>query len=334
MKKKIKALALFSGGLDSALAIKVVQEQGVEVIALNFVSHFFGGKNQKAENMAKQLGIKLEYIDFKKRHILVVENPVYGRGKNMNPCIDCHSLMFKIAGELLEEYEASFVISGEVLGQRPMSQNSQALEKVKKLSGMEDLVLRPLSAKLLPPSKAEVEGWVDREKLLDINGRSRQRQMELMDFYGLVEYPSPGGGCLLTDPGYSSRLKILEDDELLKEDNSWLFKLIKEARFFRFSQGRYLFVGRNKESNDKIDEFKKEKKLNFFINSNEVPGPHIISNTILNDKEIDFAKKLFSRYSKAKGNEKITLNNSGNLEEVDIVDLEKLEQEIKKYQQF
>ena len=138
----------------------------------------------------------------------------------MNPCIDCHSLMFKIAGELLEEYGASFVISGEVLGQRPMSQNSQALEKVKKLSGMEGLVLRPLSAKLLPPSKAEIEGWVDREKLLDINGRSRQRQMELMDFYGLVEYPSPGGGCLLTDPGYSSRLKVLEDDGLLKEEHS------------------------------------------------------------------------------------------------------------------
>ena len=258
--KKIKALALFSGGLDSALAIKVVQEQGIEVIALNFVSHFFGGKNEKAESMAKQLGIKLEYIDFKKRHILVVEDPVYGRGKNMNPCIDCHSLMFKIAGELLEKYGASFVISGEVLGQRPMSQNSQALEKVKKLSGMEDLVLRPLSAKLLPPSKAEIIGWVDREKLLDINGRSRHRQMELMDFYGLVEYPSPAGGCLLTDPGYSSRLKVLEDDGLLKEEHAWLFKLIKEARFFRFSQARYLFVGRNKESNDKIDELANKEK--------------------------------------------------------------------------
>ena len=123
MKKKIKALALFSGGLDSALAIKVVQEQGIEVIALNFVSHFFGGKNEKAESMAKQLGIRLEYIDFKKRHTLVVEDPVYGRGKNMNPCIDCHSLMFKIAGELLEEYDASFVISGEVLGERTDSRN-------------------------------------------------------------------------------------------------------------------------------------------------------------------------------------------------------------------
>ena len=143
--KKIKALALFSGGLDSALAVKVVKDQGVEVIGLNFVSHFFGGKNEKAESMAKQLGIQLEYIDFKKRHTDMMQNPVYGRGKNMNPCIDCHSLMFKIAGELLEKYDAQFVISGEVLGQRPMSQKpSAALEKVKALSGMDDLILRPL----------------------------------------------------------------------------------------------------------------------------------------------------------------------------------------------
>ena len=334
MKNKIRALALFSGGLDSALAIKVVQEQGVEVIALNFVSHFFGGKNEKAESMAKQLGIRLEYIDFKKRHTLVVEDPVYGRGKNMNPCIDCHSLMFKIAGELLEEYDAHFVISGEVLGQRPMSQNSQALEKVKKLSGMQDLVLRPLSAKLLPPSKAEIEGWVDREKLLDINGRSRQRQMELMEHYGLVEYPSPGGGCLLTDPGYSARLKVLEDDGLLKEEHAWLFRLIKEARYFRFSKARYLFVGRNQESNEKIDEFRKEKDLKYYGYSNGIPGPHMVSNTPLSDEEADFAKRLFSRYSKAKGKEKVSINWCGKIQEIDVVDLEKLDEEIKMYQQL
>jgi len=215
-----------------------------------------------------------------------------------------------------------------------MSQNAQALEKVKKLSGMEDLVLRPLSAKLLPPSRAELMGWVDREKLLDINGRSRHRQMELMNSYGLVEYPSPGGGCLLTDPGYSSRLKVLEDDGLLKDEHSWLFKLIKEARFFRFDKGRYLFVGRDKESNMKIDEYRKEKNLKFYIHSAEVPGPHLIANTDLSDEEIEFAKNLFSRYSKVKGNEKINLNNSGNIETVDIVDLKKLDEEIKKYQQL
>lgn len=330
--KKIRALALFSGGLDSALAIKTVQEQGIEVIALNFVSHFFGGKNEKAENMAKQLGIRLEYIDFKKRHTAVVQEPVYGYGKNMNPCIDCHSLMFKIAGELLEEYEAQFVISGEVLGQRPMSQNSQALEKVKILSGMNDLVLRPLSAKLLPPSKAEIEGWVDREKLLDIQGRSRHRQMELMEKYGLVDYPSPGGGCLLTDPAYSDRLKIVEEDGLLEEKNSYMFYLLREARFFRFAAGRYLFVGRNHESNMKISEFTNSGKGEFFLYSAETPGPRMLSNVTLSAEEKEFAKNLFSRYSKVKGNEKIRVNICGEIEEIEILNIEKFDEEKNKYQ--
>lgn len=331
-RKKIRALALFSGGLDSALAIKTVLEQGVDVIALNFVSHFFGGKNEKAENMAKQLGIRLEYIDFKKRHTGVVQDPVYGYGKNMNPCIDCHSLMFKIAGELLEEYDAQFVISGEVLGQRPMSQNSQALEKVKLLSGMHDLVLRPLSAKLLPPSKAEIEGWVDREKLLDIQGRSRHRQMELMEKYGIVDYPSPGGGCLLTDPAYSDRLRIVEEDGLLEEKNAYIFYLLREARFFRFAKGRYLFVGRNHESNMKISEFTAEGNGEFFAYSAEVPGPRLLSNVNLTREEKEFAKKLFSTYSKVKGNERVNINIGSIIEEIDIVDKEKFEKEKKLYQ--
>lgn len=332
MKEQIRALALFSGGLDSALAIKLVKDQGVEVIALNFVSHFFGGANPKAEKMAEQLGVRLEYIDFKERHTAVVEDPVFGRGKNMNPCIDCHSLMFKVAGELLEKYNAHFVISGEVLGQRPMSQNSQALEKVKMLSEMKDLILRPLSAKLLPPSKAELEGWVDREKLLDIQGRARHRQMELMEYYGIVEYPSPGGGCLLTDPAYSERLKIVEEDGLLNEENSYLFYLLREARFFRFAEKRYLFVGRNEESNKKMIEIRESGKGEFYLHTYEVPGPQMLSNCELTKEEINFAKKMFSRYSKVKGKEKIELNVCGKIEIVDAVDLEALEQEMKLYQ--
>lgn len=331
-KHKIKALALFSGGLDSALAIKTVLDQGVEVIALNFVSHFFGGKNEKAENMAKQLGIRLEYVDFKKRHTAILKDPVYGYGKNMNPCIDCHSLMFKIAGELLEEYGAHFIISGEVLGQRPMSQNSQALEKVKLLSGMHDLVLRPLSAKLLPPSKAEIEGWVDREKLLDIQGRSRHRQMELMEKYGIVDYPSPGGGCLLTDPAYSDRLRIVEEDGLLEENNSYIFYLLREARFFRFGKAKYLFVGRDNDSNKKIREFTESGKGKFYLYTHEISGPRMLSNEELTEKEKEFAKKLFSRYSKVKGKEKITVNVCGNIEEIETLDIESFDKEKKLYQ--
>ncbi|MEF9932615.1 MAG: 7-cyano-7-deazaguanine synthase [Cetobacterium sp.] len=327
----MKALALFSGGLDSALAIKVMKEQGIEVIALNFVSHFFGGKNEKAENMAEQLGVKLEYVDFSTAHTQVLKKPVHGRGKNMNPCIDCHALMFRIAGQLLEQYGASFIISGEVLGQRPMSQNYQALEKVKGMSGgLEDLIVRPLCAKHLPPSLPEREGWIDREKLLDIHGRSRKTQIELMDRYGIVDYPSPGGGCLLTDPGYSQRLRFVEQDGLLEEENSVLFHLLKTGRFFRFEAGKYLIVGREKEDNHKLDSYKDVGTL--YIKGREIPGPHILGYGDLNEEQIEFALNLFSRYSKVKGKETIPVFINGGTREVLPVDLEKLEEDIKKYQ--
>lgn len=331
VNKNMKALALFSGGLDSALAIKVIKEQGIEVIALNFVSHFFGGKNEKAENMARQLDVQLEYINFSTIHLDILKNPVYGRGKNMNPCIDCHALMFKVAGDLLEKYGASFIISGEVLGQRPMSQNYAALEKVKLLSpGLDTLIVRPLSAKLLPESEPEKLGWIDREKLLDINGRSRKRQVELMEFYGLVDYPSPGGGCLLTDRSYSKRLKVLEDDGFLIEENSFLFHLLKIGRFFRFEKGKYLIVGREESNNEKIDFFKEDCSL--FIQGDLTPGPHIVGFGELSKQDVEFALNLFSRYSKSKGSEEITvlLNNI----QVNIlpVDLDKLEKQIKLYQ--
>ncbi|MBC2851501.1 7-cyano-7-deazaguanine synthase [Cetobacterium sp. 8H] len=327
----MKALALFSGGLDSALAIKVIKDQGIEVIALNFVSHFFGGKNEKAENMAEQLGVQLEYVNFSSIHTDILKNPVHGRGKNMNPCIDCHALMFKTAGDLMEKFGASFIISGEVLGQRPMSQNYQALEKVKALSpGLEDLIVRPLSAKLLPESKPERLGWVDRSQLLDIQGRSRKVQMELMENYGLVDYPTPGGGCLLTDPGYSKRLKILEQDGLLEDENSNLFHLLKIGRFFRFEKGKYLIVGREEQDNLKIDEYKNYGTL--FIRGKEVPGPHMVAYGELSDEEIDFALNLFSRYSKAKGKEEITFLINSEDVTIPAVDFDKLNEQIKLYQ--
>ncbi|MGL5000776.1 MAG: 7-cyano-7-deazaguanine synthase [Cetobacterium sp.] len=327
----MKALALFSGGLDSALAIKIVKDQGIEVIALNFVSHFFGGKNEKAENMAKQLGVQLEYVNFSHIHTEILKNPVHGRGKNMNPCIDCHALMFKTAGDLLEKFGASFIISGEVLGQRPMSQNYQALEKVKALSpGLENLIVRPLSAKLLPESEPEKLGWVDRTRLLNIEGRSRKIQMELMDKFGIVDYPTPGGGCLLTDPGYSKKLKVLEQDGLLEDEYSTLFHLLKVGRFFRFEQGKYLIVGREESDNLKIDEYKTFGSL--FIRGKEVPGPHIVGFGDLSEEEIEFALNLFSRYSKIKGHEEITFLMNDNNITIPAVDLETLGIKIKEYQ--
>jgi tRNA-specific 2-thiouridylase len=327
----MKALALFSGGLDSTLAIKLVQQQGIEVIALNFVSHFFGGKNEKADNMAKQLGIKLEYVDFSKLHTELTKNPPSGRGKNMNPCIDCHALMFKKAGELLEQYDANFLISGEVLGQRPMSQNFSSLNRVKKLSGgdLGDLIVRPLCAKLLPITKPEELGWIDREQLMSINGRSRKPQIELAEKWGLVEYPSPGGGCMLTEPNYSKRLKVLEEDGFLEDRYSYLFHLAKRGRFFRLDTGKYLFVGREKDDNFKLTEYKRYGNL--YIAGVDTPGPAIVGYGDLNTDQIILAQNLFSRYSHAKGKKKIQLVLNEKIVEVETVDLEILAEDIKKY---
>ena len=281
--------------------------------------------------MAKQLGVQLEYVNFSSVHTEILKDPVHGRGKNMNPCIDCHALMFKTAGDLMEKYGASFIISGEVLGQRPMSQNYQALEKVKALSpGLENLIVRPLSAKLLPESEPEKLGWIDRSKLLDIQGRSRKTQMELMDKFGIVDYPTPGGGCLLTDPAYSKRLRILEEDGLLEDENSNLFHLLKIGRFFRFEKGKYLIVGREQEDNLKINEFKDYGSL--FIRGKEVPGPHMVGFGDLTQDEIDFALDLFSRYSKVKGTTEITLLLNGKDITIPAVNLENLNEKIKKYQ--
>ncbi|MGB6127155.1 MAG: 7-cyano-7-deazaguanine synthase [Psychrilyobacter sp.] len=327
----MKALALFSGGLDSSLAIKLVQKQGIEVIALNFVSHFFGGKNEKADNMAKQLGVKLEYVDFSVIHTEVVKSPPSGRGKNMNPCIDCHALMFEKAGELLEKYGASFLISGEILGQRPMSQNFSSLNRVKKLSGVDlgNLIVRPLCAKLLPITKPEELGWIDREQLMDINGRSRKVQLELVEKWGIVEYPTPGGGCMLTEPNYSKRLRTLEEDGFLEDKYSFLFHLAKRGRFFRVESGKYLFVGREKDDNFKLSEYKEYGSL--YIAGAGTPGPAIVGYGDLNEDQIFLAKNLFSRYSQAKGKKKIQIVMNEKIIDVEEVDLEKLADDIKKY---
>lgn len=329
-KKKVRALALFSGGLDSALAIKIVKEQGIDVVALNFVSHFFGGQNERAENMARQLGVELVYVPFQQRHMDVVRNPVHGRGKNMNPCIDCHALMFRIAGELMEKYDAQFVISGEVLGQRPMSQNYEALGKVKELSGMGDYIVRPLSAKKLPITRPEELGLIDREQLLSIEGRSRTYQMELMDKYNIVEYPSPGGGCLLTDIDYSKKLRAFENDGILDHDHAHLFYLTKIARVFRFGEKKYVFVGRDNEANHKIMEYR--EMVDHIIRAFDVPGPVIAMCGDFSEEEIKLATEFYSRYSKVKGKEPIEVLFDNKKVKVEAIDIEKIEKLMRDYQ--
>ena len=243
----MKALALLSGGLDSILAARVIMDQGIGVAGICFVTPFFGPEN--ARKAARQLGIELIEHDLTDDFFEMMRKPRYGFGGNMNPCIDCHGLMLRTAHALLEKYQASFLITGEVLGERPMSQTRGGLNAVLKLSGDRDLVLRPLSAKLLEPTRPEREGWVDRERLLDLSGRGRKRQEELAKKYGILDYPQPAGGCLLTDVKFSKRLKeILVHEGFSRGD----VELLKIGRHFRLGPKTKLVVGRNQEENRRL----------------------------------------------------------------------------------
>ena len=203
----MKALCVFSGGLDSMLAAELIRGQGIEVLALFFETPFF--ESRKARKSAESLKLPIEVVDISERHLAMVKNPKHGYGSHMNPCIDCHALMFRVAGEMLAEKKAFFVVSGEVLGQRPMSQNKQALATVASESGLHGLLLRPLSAKCLPETIPEEKGWVKREDLMDFQGRTRKPQIDLAAKRNITDYPSPAGGCLLTEKVFSRRLKDL-----------------------------------------------------------------------------------------------------------------------------
>jgi hypothetical protein len=205
--KKVKALVLLSGGLDSILAVKLLLEQGIEVEAVNFRTNFCGPS--KARAAAEMLGVKLREVNIRQEFLPILKNPQHGYGSGLNPCIDCHGLMLKKAGEIMRAEGFDLIATGEVLGERPMSQHKQALDIVEKDADLKGYLLRPLSAKLLAPTLAEQDGRVEREKLLDISGRSRKPQMALAAQYGIKEYPTPAGGCALTQKDFAGRLKDL-----------------------------------------------------------------------------------------------------------------------------
>jgi len=264
--KKIKALVLFSGGLDSILAAKLLIKQGIKVQGLIFKSYFFDFG--KAQQVAEEIGIKLRRNDFSKEHLKMVKSPKYGYGKNMNPCIDCHTLMFKIASQIMRKENFDFVATGEVLGERPMSQNKNALKLIEKESGLNGYLLRPLSAKLLEPTEVEKRGLVDRGKLLDIRGRSRKRQLELAKKWKIKKYPNPAGGCLLTDPDFSKRLKKLLDKYPKAGEND--IRLLKFGRHFWYGNVK-IIVGRNHQEN--LEMKKLRQKNDVLIELEELTGP-------------------------------------------------------------
>ncbi len=292
----MKAISLFSGGLDSQLAVCIVKRQGIEVEGVNFKSPFFGG-DQELAAAANDLGISLKTIDISEEYMDVLRNPQYGYGKNINPCIDCHGFMVKKAGEYMLEIGGSFIITGEVLGQRPMSQNRSALAAVDKLSGFRGLILRPLSAKLLPPTIPEEKGWIDREQLLDISGRSRVRQMELADELGINEYPSPAGGCLLTMENFSKRLRYLL--QLKPEAGPHETEILKYGRHFPLNSRGLLVVGRKASENETL--LKLAAPEDYLLKVTTHPGPTSLLRYFGTPEENDlaWAASITARYSDA-----------------------------------
>lgn len=258
-----------SGGLDSQLAVRVLQRAGAEVEAVTFSTPFF--KPREAEEAAAALGVRLHVIDFTDDLLALIQNPPHGFGGAMNPCIDCHARMIRRAGELMTELGFDFVATGEVAGQRPMSQNRQSLVTVEKSSGLKGRLVRPLSAKLLEPTIPELESRLNRAALLDISGRSRDRQIALAAEWGIEHYPSPAGGCKLTEEGYSRKLRDLMTHEGFA--NRRLIEFLSVGRHFRLPDGTGLVMGRDQNENALLDA---ASDLGEIFQVEGVPGPHTL----------------------------------------------------------
>jgi len=302
----VKAISLLSGGLDSILATKLIMEHGVEVVAVNFMTMFCTCTTKNSSSFASKyaadnLGVPLKVFEVTEEIFDIVKKPAHGYGRNLNPCLDCRIFIFRTAGEYMRKTGASFLVTGEVLGERPMSQRRDAIRVIERDSGMDGFIVRPLSAKLLPPSIPEMKGWVNREKFMDIHGRSRKPQIQLAKELGINDYPSPAGGCLLTDPGFAKRMKDLIDHkkDFVKNDVG----LLKVGRHFRLSNSAKLVVGRNEAENDTLLKLSKEDDFRF--DPVGVKGPVGIGRGLFTRELVLIASRMLARYCDSGFNEKI-----------------------------
>lgn len=300
----MKAISLISGGLDSVLAARLIKGQGIEIIPLNFKIPFCHRNKELAPNKqnslkqaADNLGADLKIVDISNEFLELLQNPQHGFGANMNPCIDCKILMLSKAKELMGDLGAAFVVTGEVLAQRPMSQHRQALEIIEKKSGLEGLILRPLSAKLLAETVPERQGWVDRNKLLDFSGRQRRPQMDLAKDFQIENYPNASGGCLLTDPPFAKRLKELMNHQELGIEN---IELLKIGRHFRISGKTKLVVARDEKEDKALENLAKAEDYLFFPDD-ELAGPTSLGRGEFNEELIKIACAITCRYCDLNG---------------------------------
>jgi len=294
---KRKAIVLFSGGLDSILAAKIIINQGIEVIALNFTTPFYRcerlrGRDFSLKKIADQLRMKIKTVYLGREYLQMVKTPKYGYGRNLNPCIDCRIFEFRKAKKFMEKIGACFIVTGEVLGQRPMSQYLKALQTTEEESGLRGLILRPLSAKLLLPTIAEQNNWVNRESLFSISGRTRKPQINLAAGFGLKDYPNPAGGCLLTDPAFVRRLK----DLMRYEDfNAANIELLKLGRHFRINSSFRLVVGRDEKENVKLKSLLRDDDL--YFEPAFLAGPSGLGRGKWDNKAKNIAAKIIALYT-------------------------------------
>lgn len=295
--KKVRALGLCSGGLDSVLSALILRRQGIEVEWITFETPFFS--SAKALKAADITGIPITVKNITKEYLVMLKDPPCGYGKHMNPCMDCHALMFRIAGAIMRENGFDFLFSGEVSGQRPMSQTKASLRYVEKQSGCDGYILRPLSAARLPETIPEKEGLVNRDQLLDITGRSRKPQIKLAIEFGLEDYPSPGGGCLLTDKGYSDRLRDLFDHQDVCSEKE--LYLLKYGRHLRLNKNTKIVVGRTKKDNEQIKKYYRPD-MDILIKVKNFPGPTVLMPQGGLKDAVALAASICAGYSKAPNN--------------------------------
>jgi tRNA-specific 2-thiouridylase len=292
--KKVRALGLCSGGLDSMLSALLLRKQGIEVQWVTFETPFFS--SAKAKQASKITRIPLMVENITPAYIEMLKNPHCGYGKNMNPCMDCHALMFNLAGGIMKEKGLDFLFSGEVLGQRPMSQTMNSLRYVEKQSGFDGYILRPLSAKRLPVTIPEQQGLVNRDFLMDITGRSRKPQMKLAKEFGISKFPAPAGGCLLTDKGFASRLKDLFDHQDTYAERE--LYLLRHGRHLRLNHTTKIVVGRTEKDNENIEKFY-APNLDAMIKIKQIPGPMVLIPNDGSKEDRMLAASICVGYSKA-----------------------------------
>ncbi|MBF0195217.1 MAG: tRNA (5-methylaminomethyl-2-thiouridylate)-methyltransferase [Magnetococcales bacterium] len=316
----VRGLGLLSGGLDSSLAVRVLQEQGIEVACVNFhtgfciQSHTGAIRNPKkgaeparhdALHAAQSLGVKLHMVDISKDYVRIVTDPKHGYGKNLNPCLDCKIFMVQKAWELKEKLGFDFIFTGEVMGQRPMSQRKDTFPVIDREAGVKGWLLRPLSAQYMPETEPEKNGWVNREKLKNFTGRSRKPQMALAQEYNLTDYPTPAGGCcFLTDENYSRKLQDLWNNRQTKEYSMEDIVLLKAGRHLRPANNYKIIIGRDESENNFLSGLKAGRLT---IRAKNLPGPFTLVEGEPNEEELKLACRIAARYGKGKNHHEVTM---------------------------